>query len=515
MPTRTISLGQKPYVSPYTSIGREISKNVYLERSTSDTSKVPFYKVGCPGAVLMRSTGDHSGIPASVAGRGICTATGRTFFVAGLYFAELLQNGSVQIISHLQTSVGVVRFDNNGDLLFIVDGRAGYTYDLTSGTFNTVTDSYYPGISDGTSNAPNFVECLNSYFLVNEQNTDKYYWSTPKYIAQAFDADQPSIKNYWYGLYYAEAKIRPGHIVALAKMAQYLLVFTNTTIEVHEDTALETNTWQRVSSTFMNVGTTAPASVSTYQNYVFWLGNDINGTVGIFMAGMDFSPIKISERGIEQIIQSFDDLTDCIATSFAMDGHVFTAFYFPTADRTFVYDLVTQSWHERTYLDPNTGIDHAWRMSYTTYNWSRNIFQDRLSSAIYYLDSDYFKNDNPDGNGVNYINVDFTTPLEFSNGHLLRYCGAQVVCQQGVGLNTNEVDGTGANPVCRLSWSNDAGSTFSNEVAVAMGAIGAYSQRTRRVNLSAGRNRQFRIRCTAPVRRVFSALILDVMEYAR
>lgn len=512
---QTITLGEKPYVAPYSSIGREISKNVYLEKSTNSTTKVPFYKVGCPGAVVFRKSTESSVVPASSAGRGIWTANGRTFFVAGMYFCELHQDGTSSVVSTLNTSYGRVRFDDDGSILFIVDGSYGYTFDLTSNVFLRVQDSYYPGVSDGVSNAPNFVECLNTYFLVNEQNTQRYYWSTPKYKAQAFNADMPTVLNYWYGLYYAEAKIRPGNIVALAKLAQYLLVFTATTVEVHEDTGLEGSTWQRVSSTFMNLGTRAPSSVATYQNTVFWLGNDVNGTVGIFMAGTDFQPVKISERGIEQIIQSFDDLTDCDATAFAMDGHIFVSFYFPSADRTFVYDLITQSWHERTYLDPDTGLDHAWRMVHTTYNWSMNLFQDRISSAIYYLDSDYYLNDNPDGNGYNYINVDFTTPLMFTNGKMVRYVGAQVVCQQGTGLNINNADGVGMDPICRLSWSNDAGATFSNEVPVHMGAIGAYSQRTRRVSLGAGRNRQFRIRCTAPVLRVFSALILDTMDYAR
>lgn len=511
----TVTLGQKPYVSPYTSVGAEWCKNCYLEKSTNDTTRVPFYKVGCPGAVVLRKSTENSLIPTSAAGRGMCTFANRTFFVAGSYFCELFSGGTSNIIGSLKSTSGQVRFDSDGTILFIVDGYYGYTFNITTGAFHVVTDSYYPGISDGTANAPRFVQALNSYFLVEEENTQRYYWSTPAYKAQAFDTNQPSVKNQWYSLYYANAKIRPGNIVALSKLGQYLLVWTNSCCEVHECNTSEKQTWQRVGSTFMNIGTSAPASIATYQNITVWLASDPKGTVGIFKAGLDFNPQKISERGIEEVIQTFDDITDCQADAFAMDGHMFISFYFPTADRTFVYDLVTEAWHERTYLEPSTGIDHAWRMINSTYNWSMNIFQDRMSSAIYYLDSNVFDNDTPDGTAKNYVNVDFTTPLMTKDGKNVRYCGAQVVCQQGVGLNTNNADGTGENPICRLSWSDDSGSSWSNEIQIPMGKLGEYTQRTRRCFLGMSRSRQFRIRCTAPVRRVFSALILDTVDMAR
>jgi hypothetical protein len=74
----------------------------------------------------------------------------------------------------------------------------------------------------------------------------------------------------------------------------------------------------------------------------------------------------------------------------------------------------------------------------------------------------------------------------------------QIQFQPGVGLNL----GQGQTPQAMLRWSNDGGSTFSNEHWVSIGKIGNYVNRALWRRLGWSRDRIFEVVISDPVKTV-------------
>ena len=65
-------------------------------------------------------------------------------------------------------------------------------------------------------------------------------------------------------------------------------------------------------------------------------------------------------------------------------------------------------------------------------------------------------------------------------------------------------------PPARLAWSNDGGHTFSNEYQASLGAIGQYKARLVWRRLGYARDRVFRIRVDAPVKKILIQGYIEV-----
>ena len=507
--TTAIPLGNKPFTTPYFSLGAEVCQNMYLEIAQSEFAKSNYYLLKIPG--LRR----FSQIPSATnlgACRGIFTSTAnadvgnRTFIVNGSGFYELFYDGTRNLLATLSTISGRVGMAENGRQLMIVDGRAGYIFDYTTNSFAMITDEFFPGndLTLGTS-APTFVECLDTYFIVNVPGTNQYFWSTPGYTSDlnnSSEAYSPSIPNgYWTPLQSGYKVGKPDNITCLINCNNYLWLGGVNSFEVHYDTGnFNGQQFARYQGAILNIGCSAPKSLAVYQNNIFFLGTDKFGTLGVF-SNNGMEPIRISVRGIEQLIETMTDYTDCIGYTYAEIGHSFYVMVFPTGNRTFVYDTVTGSWHERTKLESSTGLYSRWDGLYATRNWSKLVVGDASTSETYSLDPYYYQNDNPLSvtGEVNYIRCVKTTPIAFSQGKQQFFNWVQVVCNQGTGLTLNTAAGVGVDPQVQIAWSNNTGVTYSNERSAPIGKQGEYDKRSIVWIAGMGRNRVWRIACSDPV----------------
>ena len=508
--TTNIPLGNKPFASPWYSIGTEICQNMYLENAQSLNSKSSYYLLKIPG---LRRFGllDTDSMGAC---RGILTSTnGRTFAVNGTTLNEILIDGTRVILGNLSSYEGQVSMAENGKLLIIVDCVNGYILQFGDNNFTMITDENFPGNYLG-SIAPTHVTFLDTYFIVNIPNTNQYFYSTSYYVRDHDDTSTPYDPNepngYWTPLS-SGAKIgKTDNIGGLINCNGYLWLFGYNSCEVHYDTGnYNGQLFARYQGAVLNIGIGAVNSIAVYANNVFWLGSDISGTLSVY-SNDGMSPIKIATRGIEQIITDMSDYSDCKAYTYAQAGHAFYVMYFPTANKTLVYDIITQSWHERTKLIKETGLLARWDGLYATNNFDRLLIGDVSTSTMYELDPSYYLNDNPLDTGYNYIRCCKTTPISFDMGKNVRYNWVQVICNQGSGSTT--LTGTAANsidPHIELAWSNDTGITYSNERAAPIGKIGEYAKRSRVLSCGLGRNRVWRIVMTDPVPFILVSLLIN------
>jgi hypothetical protein len=438
-----VPLGDKPYSSEFTSLGLETAENLFVEKSTTETALSAYYYVSIPGMknYILESS------PASAACRGLyTTGTGKVFGAWSNQLFEIFSNGDRSFVGQLLSFSGPISFADNSFEMILVDGMAGYTVNLTTGAFAQILDEYFPGIADNdNTKAPSKVCMIDSYFLVNKQNSNEYYWSTPNYVDTAFDMDNPTKTNKWNGLQFGIKLGDSDEIIGMTKNVSLLYLFGRQSIEIHYNTGDYTNQlFSRMSNALINFGCSAPNSIAQFANSVYWIGTDRSsgGTIGIFTSSNDFMPSRISTKGIESIMADMSTSEDALSYVYSQEGNTFITWYFPSGGKTLVYDVSTGAWHTRTHYDYVTGIKSAYYGLYTTAGFGKILIGDRLGDAVYVLDPNQYYNNNSDGVGVNYIRREKTTPINFNMARMVRYKSLQLLMQQGVGLNVGFTDNT-------------------------------------------------------------------------
>ena len=479
-----LAFGSVPYASPYYVVGKEECINLYLEKSITPSSKFSHYFVSIPGLKKFVNRVSDKFC------RGLYrTSDSRLFGVFGEQFQEILQNGSRLVRGTIKTFSGTVNFSDNTRQVLLVDGDKGYIFDLVSNTFSQIDENTFP---NGATHCTN----IDTYFIVNEPNSFRYNWS--------------SVNNglLWNPLDFATKEGSPDNIVALKELSNQLWVFGTYSTEVHYDTGdTTTQIWQRYEGAVIDVGCAAKDSVCRIENKIFWLGSDKSGNVAIW-SNEGLNPIKISTRGIEQVIQArVSDKSKAIGYTYAQAGHVFYILNFIGSDLTLVFDTTTLTWHTRSCLD-TLGGETIWRGLYSAYVWDRNVFGDPYSDIVYEADVEYFQNDLPENNALPNIKRVLTTPIIQINQKRVRHNSLQVIFEQGKGLNL----GFGIDPKVELKTSNDSGHSWTNSRVADIGKIGQYDFRSRFLCLGHSRNRCYKITVTDPIQVILGGLVVDFEE---
>jgi hypothetical protein len=489
---KLMGFGDTPYASPYYSIGVEDCINLYLEKAITLTSKIPNYYISIPGLQLFSQQ------TSTDVCRGLYrTADQRLFGVFGANLVEILQNGQRLIKGSITTYSGTVGMVDNTHQLFLVDGAFGYILELSTNVFSQIDP-------DTFVNGATHCDCIDTQFLANQPNSINYNWSN----------NNDGLT--WDPLNFADKEGLPDNIVAIKGLSNQLWVFGSYSTEVHYDTGdITTQQWQRYEGAVIDIGCSAPYSVAKVEGNIFWIGSDKAGNAAVW-SNNALTPVKISNRGIEQLIHSFANnsggqINDAFGYTYAQAGHVFYVLTFPSADLTIVYDMTTGQWHRRTFLD-TLGVEHKWQGYYQAYIWGLNIFGDNTGDGVYQLSVDYYLNDNPNGVGYNQIKRTRTTPVIQINQKRVRHNSIQIIFEQGVGLINSLQLGYGVNPQCILYTSDDSGFTFQNGRTADIGAIGNYQTRTIFRCLGHSRNRVYRVIVSDPIQVILVGFTLDLEE---
>lgn len=525
MAKQDVPLSLKPYTSPFSSLGREVVNNFYVEVAQSETSKSRYYYVGIPGLKLFK-TANNTQFNSSNSCRGLyTTSNGKTYGAFGKYIVEVLSTGAYVMVGELNTQSGIVRWCDNSETVLLVDGSYGYTIETNGNIFNQITEEYFPGVQD-SNYGPSHCACIDTYFIVNSRNTTNYFWSAPGYIPYAFDSTKPTVETLWSGLDFGSKIGDADNITGLISCVNLLWVFGQNSIEVHFDSGdSDGQIFQRQQNALINMGTVAPNSITKYGNEVFWLGSDKTGTIGMFRSSTNFTPTRFSTRGVETRIQNYKKIDDCFSYTYSHNGHAFIIYQFPNGvgddeqtdigGATWCYDITNDTWTRRTDWDSASGISYMWRGMHTTYNYSKVILGDRFTNALYYLDQNYYKNDLPDGTGYRKIQRIITTPVESLNECNVVYNSVQLKFQQGQGLTVNDETLVGQDPQVSMEFSNDAGNTWSNKRYASIGKRGQYAYRTRWNKCGIGRNRVWKFIITEPVFVAIIGLNIDAEQLGR
>jgi hypothetical protein len=362
---------------------------------------------------------------------------------------------------------------DNGTQLFIAANGPSYIYNNTTNVFSLIADPDFPGAVT--------VAYLDGYFVFNEPNSQKV-WVTS--ILDGLSVDP---------LDFASAEGSPDLLTSLVVSNREVWLLGTNSIEVWYDAGTPDFPLARIQGASNEIGCAAPYSVAKADNSVFWLGSDTRGR-GVIYRSNGYTGIRASNHSVEWQIQSYGNISDAVAYTYQQDGHTFYVINFPSAGKTWVYDITTQSWHERAGWSNGDFVRHRSNCQMSFNN--EIIVGDFENGNIYAFDMDVYTDN---GAIQKWLRSWRALPSGTNNLKRTAQHSLQLNCETGVGLNL----GQGSDPEVMMRWSDDGGHTYSSEHWTKMGRIGAFGYRAfwRRLGMTLKlRDRVYEVSGTDPVK---------------
>ena len=403
--------------------------------------------------------------------RGLWTFDGVGYVVSGNRLYSIDTNWTATLRGTI-TGTGPVSMADNGTQMFIACNGPSYIYNASTQVLAQITDPDFPGAVT--------VGYIDGYFVFNEPNSQKI-WVTALLDGTSVDP-----------LDFASAEGSPDGVVGLIVDHREVWVFGTNSVEVWYDSGASDFPLQRIQGAFNEIGCAATYSLAKLDNGVFWLGADARGR-GIVYRANGYTGQRISTHAVEWHIQSYGTIDDAIAYTYQQDGHAFYVLTFPTAQKTWVYDVAANAWHERA-----SGNENQYRHRSNCQMAFNNeiVVGDYLNGNIYAFDLTVFSDN---GDLQKWQRSWRALPQGQNNLRRTAQHSLQIDLESGTGLNL----GQGSDPQVMLRWSDDGGHTWSNEHWSPMGKIGEYYRRVffRRLGMTLKiRDRVYELSGTDPVK---------------
>lgn len=425
---------------------------------------------------------------------------GTVFVVSGTELYKMIYSASAwtatsltkDIYSTFTTSTGRVYAASMANASAVktvfVDGDSCYIYEK-SGIYPEGNFATYAAYGYSSVNYPTHVIFIDGYFIFVQGGSNQFFVS---------DINTFTVNP----LSFSSAEGDPDDVMAIISNNRDLWVLGERTIEVFSNTGNADFPFERVSGGFIEKGCAAKYSVAKGDGNVFWVGRDEAGH-GVVYAARGLSPQRISTHAVEAAFKKYADITVATGFTYQQGGHYFYVLNFP--EGTWVYDLSTRLWHERSYTNLVSLERHRAENHIFVPSLGIHLVGDYATSAVYKLNEDYYSDD---GNEITRMRC---SP-HVSGGLDRLFCNSfKLDIEAGVGLDGIK---QGSDPQIMLDFSDDGGHTWSSENWVSIGQVGEYKKRICWRRLGKFRDRIFRVKITDPVKVNILAAEIDVEQGA-
>jgi hypothetical protein len=385
-----------------------------------------------------------------------------------------------------------VSIADNGNTAVIVDGTPnGWQIDLASLAFSALggaTDD-----PDGFFSGADRVDYLDTYFMFNKPNTPQFYISGS--LAVTFDS-----------LDFANKESYSDILMALIVSRREVWLIGSQTTEVWYNYGYTFSTtdatavqfpFQEMEGVFIDRGCVAKYSVAQTDDVVYWLTQDRGGT-GSVLAGSGYKATHVSTPAIEAEFATYPRIDDAIGFCYQLAGHRFYVLTFPTADKTWVYDISTELWHEAVWLDAN-GTEHRHRANCAFTAYGLVCCGDWENGNIYAYDLANFTDNGAPIKRLRHF------PHMLKDGKRVFYRQVLLDIETGTGGHQLPED-----PQVFLAWSDDRGHLFGSPVGQTIGASGEYLTSVQFQRLGMGRDRVFQVQWSTPYKTALQGAWVDV-----
>ncbi len=434
--------------------------NLYAEPVPGDAPfNVALY--GTPGLTIWKDLGVYNPI------YGTERMGENLFVVCGITVYMIDTSGTVTTIGSMGTTPGRVMMTNNGTQVSILTENEILYYCTTSASSLTQ-------VTSGNYVASNSIATMDGFTILTNSESTRYQISnlnaTQTYDALDFDNVLSDSTN----------------LVRVASNNLEVWFFKEDITLVYYNSGNATFPFERKNGVLIQKGCAAKYSVATFDNSFYFLGND---RIIYRTNGYQLEPI--STYPISKEIESYDQIDDAFAFVYAQDGHIFYNITFPSANKTWDYDLTTKLWHERESLNPVTLQPQEWRANCFSFFAGKNLVGDVNTGILYELDLDVYTED-----GTPLIST-LISATQFDNYKRDSVGELALVMDTGVGINY----GQGDNPEIMMQTSIDGGKTWSNELWQPIGLQGEYQKEVFWNRIAYGRTLIMKLSISDPVKR--------------
>jgi hypothetical protein len=224
--------------------------------------------------------------------RGGIESAGRSFFVSGDEFYEVLADGTSVDHGTLLTATSVISIEENPTQIMIVDGTYGYIFTKATDTFAQITDTDFPTPSDLTFQ--------DGYFIVTEADTAKVW------ISNLNDGSS------WRALDFSTVESSPDDLVGCKSDSSNLWLFGTKTTEVWRNTGAAAFPFQVINGAAIETGCAAQGTIQEIDNALIWLGTDENGDAIVWRSN-GYNATRVSTQAIEKKIAEGSNFNESYA----------------------------------------------------------------------------------------------------------------------------------------------------------------------------------------------------------
>lgn len=446
------------------------SVNLYpiADESGAETSAL----YGTPGLSLFTTcgAGPHRG--------SFRSSNGRAFFVSDSTLYEVTSDGTATTRGALLTSSGRVSMAEGLTQLAICDGTKLYYLTYDTSAFAQVTDPDLPA-------SVGFVTNIDGYFIVNENNSGRFYISAINDVSS------------WDALDFATAESSPDILVAPINAIGQLWLMGEFTTEIWTNSGAAAFPFARVGNVVMQAGLAARYTALEIDNSIMFVGRDKFGS-GIVYRANGFTPQRISTTPIELILQAAPSPEDFFAWAYQEEGHLFYAISGGGLETTLVFDLTTQQWHERAWLN-TYGVFEQHLGATCVFAFNKQLVGDRRNGRLYEMSMDFY-----DDAGDEIARERTYTHL-IDEKKRIRYNSLEINFETGVGLQS----GQGSDPKISLQVSKDGAKTWSDWFDASIGRIGEYQKTVKFRRLGIAEIMTFKIRITDAIKVAITGSYLE------
>jgi hypothetical protein len=449
--------------------------NFYAEPTPLDSPFKAAAIFNTPGLLSWAESNNYNPI------YGVLVMGNYLYVIIGLTLYQISTTKIITALGTLGTTPNVVMMTQNGIQLTILTSTGqSYYYDSSSNIFGQITNVNYQ--------LSGSVDSSDGYTIFSVQNSGQFFISALR--------DTTS----YSALDFATAEALSDDIVRIVVYNRQLFIFGTNSIEVWYDTGNLTFPFQRIDGVLIERGLGAKFSTAIEVDGIYFIGDD-----GIIYRTRGYSLQRISTFAIEQAITNYSTFQDASAFIYTQAGHKFYCITFPSAKKTWVYDITTELWSERGSLDATQTSIQQWICQYHAYFNNTNIVNGTMNGKLYELDLNTYTED-----GIPIIaQARSATQFDSYNYKFIDKLG--LMMDFGVGVDGS---GQGINPLLMMRYSIDGGYTWSNETTASIGDIGVYPQEVFWDRLGKCRSIIFEITISDPVKRTILGGYMKVKEGA-
>lgn len=308
---------------------------------------------------ISNSGNSVTAVDITAAGSGYTTATTVTFTGGGgTGAAGTVTVSGGQIISVTMTNYGA-NYASAPTVAFVDASGSGATATAIISPNDFPTD-----IQD--------INCQDDFGMVLDQNSQ--VWRTSGL------ADLST----WPSLSFASTTGSNNFNVAIESLYREVYIFGTTTTEVWDNVGTANFSFAPNAGVFIEWGCAARESVAKGNSCLCLLAEGPDGGYNVVQLSSGYTPKRVSTRAIEYQISTYSTVSDAKGFLYMQAGHEFYVLTFPTAHKTWVYDITTGQWHERQSLISGNQVE--WRAQSYCFGYNKCLVGDFYSGKVYYLD---------------------------------------------------------------------------------------------------------------------------------